>query len=90
MDIYGKIASKIIQDQTMIMGPLAMHIAGRVAGLSFNGDEVAFASDPMLVLNNLVGEYKKIFGDASVEICKESAHNISVNVSGTELPEILK
>lgn len=90
MDIYSQIASKIISDQVMIMGPLATQIARRVGGLALNGSEVSFFSDPKKALQDLVVEYGRIFGDASVEICKESAHNISINTSDAELPEILK
>lgn len=90
MDAYGKIANKIIKDQRFIMGPLATQIAGRVIGMTVENHQVTFLKDPKEAIQNLVIEYRKVFGDASVEICKESAHSIDVNVSMNELPDILK
>ncbi len=90
MDTYGLIVNKIIQDQQMIIGPIALQIAKKVGGISILGSEVHFSTDPKMAIQDLVGQYKKIFGEASVEICKESAHNINVNLSDSELPDILK
>lgn len=90
MDTYNQIAYKIISDQSMIMGPLAVKIAERVGGIVIDEGSVALSADPKTVLKNLVLEYKKIFGEASVEICKESAHNANLSTQGTDLPDILK
>ncbi|MFO0703926.1 MAG: hypothetical protein U0525_04350 [Patescibacteria group bacterium] len=90
MDTYGKLATQIIKDQSVIIGPVASTIAGRVNGLVIDGAEIKFNIDPKQVLQNLVIEYKNVFGDASVEICKESVHSIDVNLTKEELPEILK
>lgn len=90
MDTYGKIVTKIVKDQTVIIGPIASEIAKRVSGLRFAETEVSFENDPKETISSLVIEYKKIFGDASVEICKESAHGIDVKVSDDDLPDILK
>lgn len=90
MDTYGRMASKIIADQMVIIGPVALQIARRVGGLAIDEKEIRFTTDPKMVIQDLVGEYRKIFGDASVEICKESVHNINVILSDSELPDILR
>lgn len=91
MDTYSEIARKIIQAQKAILGPVALSIAGGVSGLDVHDTEhPVFTSDPKKALTELVTGYSSFFGDISVEVCKEAAHDVVVKDTSVDLPEVLK
>jgi hypothetical protein len=91
MDVYSQIASQIIKDQEVIIGPIALEQAKKVKGLTITSiDNITIKGDTKSVLEELVGQYVRLFGRASVEICKEAVHEIKSSVSTNELPDILR
>lgn len=80
MDVFAEAAQKIIREQEGIIGPVALEQAKKVPGLNVNG-KVSIEGDQKEVLNKLIKQYEQLFGQASVEVCKEA-------VSGLELPAI--
>ena len=77
--LYSQLVAKIISAQEAIVGPVAKEIAGKVTGIDNPNKQV---------LENLVKEYSGLFGQASIETCKDAIKDI-VNPS-VDLAEILK
>lgn len=83
--------SRIIKEQQSIIGPIAIDQAKKVAGLEVSGvDDVKITGNKKTVLENLVNQYAKLFGRASIEVCKEAFSSVSDKISPTEVPDILK
>lgn len=92
MDIFAQIAEKIIQEQEKIIGPIALEQARKVHGLSVDmgKHEIKFEGNQKEILENLVEQYKYLFGQASVEVCKEAARKILIGVSKENIPPSLQ
>lgn len=91
MDPYAQAISRIIKEQQAIIGPLAVEQAKKVDGLQISGvDDVKITGNKKDVLNNLVNQYAKLFGQASVEVCKEAFSSVSSKIPTTDVPDILK
>ncbi|MBI2330495.1 hypothetical protein HYU94_03815 [Candidatus Daviesbacteria bacterium] len=91
MDPYIEAISRIIKEQQSIIGPIALDQAKKVAGLQVGGaDDVKITGNKKEVLDNLVNQYAKLFGRASVEVCKEAFSAVSGKIPVTDIPDILK
>ncbi len=90
MDLYTEAVSRIIKEQQAIIGPVALDQAKKVSGLEVSGAEVKVTGNRKDVLGNLVNQYAKLFGRASVEVCKEAFQPYSEKIPATEIPDILK
>jgi hypothetical protein len=93
MTLYAQIAQNIIQRQEAIIGPVAVEQAKRVHGLKLDWDnkDVAIDGDEVLVISELVEAYKELFGQMSVEVCREAAAPLLSQLpTGKELPEALR
>lgn len=90
MDIYSQIVSRIIKEQQNIIGPVAIREAVKVTGLKVNNlEDIEVTGDHKEVIKLLVEQYAKLFGTASVEICKEAIEPIIDEVDRSELPDII-
>jgi ribosomal protein L13 len=89
-DKYTQAAEFIIDEQRLVVGPLALDIAKKINGLSFieNGHP-GITGNPKNVLSQLVAEYSKLFGRASVEVSKSVLRKHDLLFGPGELPEIL-
>ncbi len=88
-----QITQSIIEHQAAIIGPLAIEQANKVRGLKANspGDvQIDTKTDPKFLLEQLVQQYEQLFGQASVEVCKDALKETRVRVSDKDLPDILK
>jgi hypothetical protein len=47
-------------------------------------------ADSRTVVDNLVGQYDKLFGRAAREVCKEAAASLIADLSPSEIPLSLK
>jgi hypothetical protein len=67
MDIFDKIAEKIIREQEGIIGPVALEQAGKVPGLTLNWlkHEVVLVGDKKEIVEKLVEQYEHLFGQAT-------------------------
>lgn len=91
MDPYAQGISQIIKEQQAIIGPVAIDQAKKVSGLQVNGvDDVKVIGNKKQVLENLVNQYAKLFGQASIEVCKEAFAVVSDKIPTTGVPDILK
>ncbi len=92
MDIFVQLAEKIIRQQETIVGPLALEQAEKVNGLNIDWEkqEINLKGDKTDILERLVEQYKGLFGQASVEACKEAVKGIISNVPKEQIPPILR
>lgn len=92
MDIYSKLVEKIIIEQENIVGPLALEQAKKVSGLSINWEkkEIIFQGDHKQIVEKLVEKYQALFGQASVEVCKDAIKTFKSEVTKDMLPQILQ
>ncbi len=86
------ITQSIINHQQMIIGPIAIEQAKKVKGLTvYDNGSVMFESKNFnILIEGLVNTYKKIFGQASVEACKDAIKESQLSLSPSDLPEILR
>lgn len=91
MDPYAQVVGRIIKEQQSIIGPVALDMAKKVSGINVaTGDEVNLVGNKKEILDNLVKQYAKLFGQASVEICKEAFEPYADRIAPAEVPDILK
>ena len=92
MDIFGQIASRIIKEQALIIGPLAWQEAKKVAGLTASDatGEVTLEGDKKTAIDNLVARYDRLFGRASHEVSKEAAVGLLADLPPLDVPMSLR
>lgn len=91
MDIFNKMIVKIIQEQEGIIGPIALEQARKVPGLILNWDkhEVELKGNEKEIVDQLVEQYKHLFGQASVEVCREATRDLMRTVPQNQRPALL-
>jgi hypothetical protein len=90
MDVFAQAAEKIIKEQQNIIGPLALEQAKKVAGLKLSGTEVTIEGDKTAVLEKLVEQYQALFGQTSVEVCKDAVKSVMGQLPADQVPALLK
>ncbi len=92
MDVFAQAAEKIIHDQEAIIGPLALEQARRVTGLTVDTEknEVTMVGNKTDILNSLVGQYKGLFGQTSVEVCKDAVRGLLSKMPSEQVPALLR
>lgn len=85
------LVKKIIEEQELIIGPLAWREAGKVPGLHVEADKsIVIRGNIRDVLSDLVTQYEELFGPASREICRETARQFLPEMNATDIPKILR
>jgi len=93
MDKLTQIASKIIKEQELVIGPLAWSEAMKVQGLRVDqqkGEATIFNGDPKAAIDRLVAQYERLFGRASHQVCREAAASLIATLSPAEIPSSLR
>jgi hypothetical protein len=92
MEAYQHIAVSIIKQQESLIGPLAVERAKQVAGLKIDWKTktVEFDGTPKDIIDNLVEQYKVLFGQISVEVCKEAAGTLLSKLPSDQVPTTLR
>ncbi len=92
MDIFALLAAKIIEEQETIIGPIALEQASKVQGLKVDWPQhkVSLEGNKTQILENLVDQYRSLFGQASVEVCKEAIFRYRTQLSQDQLPQALR
>ena len=82
----------IVSVHKELIGPYAIQVANRVSGLSVSKDlaTIDVQREEKVITGELVQEYKKLFGNTSIELCKEALQELLPNVTGEQLPEELR
>ena len=90
MDIYTSLVAQIIKQQATVIGPLALDQARKVSGLEImNEGEIHLNGNGREILEKLVNEYSRLFGKASIEVCKDAIKEIQPPIKSEDLPSIL-
>ena len=91
MDIFQKIAVSIIKQQESLIGPVAVDRAKLVDGLEVSWPvSVTITGNPAQVIDALVDQYRLLFGQISVEVCKEAASSMLGEIATDQLPNSLR
>ena len=91
IDSYAQLVGQIIKEQETIIGPIALEQAQKVSGLKVNNlHEINISGNAKEVLENLVKQYAKLFGQASIEVCREAVRDVKTKISRDDLPAILQ
>jgi len=88
---HVQVISKIISAQSEVIGPLAYDLAHNVGGLLFGERNVVAGvnGDYKNVLTELVKQYSQLFGQSSIEICKDALHSVDPPLDKELLPDEL-
>lgn len=89
------IVQSIISHQREVLGPLAIEQASGITGLEVDASgkvkiSLKASDNSKNLLQSLVKKYEKLFGQASVEVCRDAIREAGVQVEESELPEILR
>lgn len=92
MDLYAQIVRKIIEEQEQIIGPIAVEQAKRVAHISINWPkhEVKISGDGQIAVDHLVQQYEHLFGQLSIEVCKDVTSHLIAQLPPEKQPKTLK
>lgn len=92
MDVYTDLTKSIIEHQESIIGPVAIERAKTVSGLTvdWSTKTVQISGEPKDVINHLVEQYKALFGQISVEVCKEAVGRLGQKMSPEQMPASLR
>jgi hypothetical protein len=93
MTTFDQIATKIVKEQELIIGPIAWQEAGKVSGLHFAAthDQVSIDDgNGGQVIDLLVGQYEHLFGRASREVCRDAAAGLLADLTPAQVPASLR
>ena len=90
----SSIVKSIVEHQELVIGPLALEQANKVAGVKVsdgaNLSVTITGSDTDKILTELVKKYEQVFGQASVEVCRDAVKEVKPPVPSDQLPQILR
>lgn len=89
MDNYQAIAQAIVKQQESVVGPLAWTEAQKVSGILVKNKEIQISGDGKKVIEKLVFQFENLFGQASVEVCKDAVRPFKEKLKSVEIPSIL-
>jgi len=88
------VVQAIIMSQREVMGPLALEQANTVSGILVDESgkvKITLKKDTSTkdLLKSLVKKYEQLFGQASIEVCKDAIKESGVTLDEKDVPEIL-
>jgi hypothetical protein len=92
-DIFDQIVAKIIEQQEAIIGPIAVDQAKLVKELKINWanqHEVDIEGSPQIAIDELVDQYRELFGQIAVETCREAVSKLLTQLPTEQQPNSLK
>lgn len=91
-DIFDQMVSKIIEQQEAIIGPIAVDQAKLVKELKINWAQhkVDITGSPQVAIDELVEQYRELFGQIAVETCREAVSKLMTQVPADQQPTSLK
>lgn len=92
MNILDQIATKIIKEQELIIGPFAWGEAKKVAGLTVEDatGEVMLVGDKKQAIDALIARYDRLFGRASHEVSREAVLGLVADLAPDDVPISLR
>lgn len=90
--LFDQIAEKIIEQQEAIIGPVAIEQAKRVKELKIDWPkhDVDISGSPQAAIDELVAQYKELFGQIAVETCKEAVARYVSQLPAEQQPKSLR
>jgi hypothetical protein len=91
-NVYAQIIEKIIAQQEAIIGPIAIQQAEMVDELKIDWSKhsVGISGSPQTAIDDLVQQYKDLFGQIAVETCKEAASKLLSQIPVNDQPKSLQ
>jgi hypothetical protein len=91
-DPFSQAVQSIVNEQETIIGPLALEQARKVKGLEIDiaTHQVKFDGNKTEILDHLVRQYQAIFGQTSVQVCKDAVQPLLSKLSAQEIPSSLR
>jgi hypothetical protein len=93
MSTLTQISIRIIKEQELIIGPVAWEEARKVSGFHVvdqKKEEITIDGDPKAVLDKLVAQYARLFGQASNEVCKKAVQDLIADMPKADVPSSLQ
>jgi hypothetical protein len=92
MDTYSQLAEAIIEQQSAIIGPVAIQQAEQITDLEIDWSHhhVTIHGEPRQAIDKLVGRYERLFGGISVQVSREAAAKIIPHIPVENLPKSLQ
>jgi len=92
VDAFNKLILKIIEEQESIIGPLAVEQAKKVEGLDLDWTDhkITINGDNKLILEQLAKQYETVFGETSLEVCREVVHKMYTLLPQGQIPSLLQ
>lgn len=91
--VFTQISLRIIKEQELVIGPVAWQEAKKVVGFNIsdaNNEQVTFEGDPKEILNRLVEQYSRLFGQVSREVCKDAVQDLLAELPSNDIPSNLR
>jgi hypothetical protein len=90
--LFDQMAEKIIEQQEAIIGPVAVDQAKLVSELKINWlqHNVDISGNPQKAIDDLVTQFKELFGQMAVETCKAAVSNLVTQLPNEQIPGSLK
>lgn len=91
-DLFDQIVEKIIEQQEAIIGPVAVEQAKLVKELKINWPEhiVDVTGNPQKAVDDLIDQYKELFGQIAVQVSKEAVASLLAQVPADQQPKSLQ
>lgn len=89
-DIYQQLAQAMIKQQEMIVGPLAWSEADKISNISIKENRVIIKGDGKQVVDSLVKQFETLFGRASLEVCRDAARSLLLEIDEQDIPSALQ
>ena len=86
-------ATKMVKEQALIVGPYAWETAGKAEGIHIAADHESITinnGNEGKVIDHLVGQFEYLFGTAAHKICRESVADMIKSMRAEDIPESLK
>lgn len=86
-----ELVKRIIKEQELVIGPLALREAKKVRGLAVSeAGDISIQADGKKVLGDLVEQYEGLFGPASREVCREAVRSMLPQAVQKDIPDVLR
>ncbi len=91
-ELFKEMVAKIIEQQEAIIGPMAVQQAQQVSELSIDWPQhsVGITGSPQVAIDDLVEQYKELFGQIAVETCKEAVSKLIQQIPAEQQPKSLQ